>query len=147
MTAAVAAVSRAKRPGPRDRGRRRLALYLAAGLGLFVVVGYLALSAYLATQVTLVVRHRAEGTPADLGLVYEPVAFASADDAILLRGWYLPASGERAVVLVHGIDGNRWDTFHHQDQLAALLVHAGYDVLTFDLRGSGESGGDRLGLG
>jgi fermentation-respiration switch protein FrsA (DUF1100 family) len=112
-----------------------------------LAIGYLGLSAYLTTLATLTVRHPPEGTPADLGLTYEPVAFTSLGDGLALRGWYLPATGQRAVVLVHGIDGNRWDTFHHQDQLAALLVHAGYDVLTFDLRGSGESGGDRLGLG
>lgn len=125
----------------------RLAGQLAMGLVLLVAIGYLALCAYLATRVTLATRQPVEGTPADLGLLYEPAAFASNGDGIPLRGWYLPASGERAIVLVHGIDGNRWDTFHHQDQLAAVLVHAGYDVLVFDLRGCGESGGDRLGLG
>ena len=125
----------------------RLAGQIAVGLVLLVGIGYLALCAYLATQVTRVVRQPVEGTPADLGLVYESAAFASKGDGLPLRGWYLPASGERAIVLVHGIDGNRWDTFHHQDQLAAVLVHAGYDVLTFDLRGCGESGGERLGLG
>jgi fermentation-respiration switch protein FrsA (DUF1100 family) len=88
-----------------------------------------------------------EGSPADLGLNFEPVTFASSGDHVQLQGWYLPALGTRAIVMVHGVDGNRWDTFHHQDRLAALLVHAGYDVLTFDLRGNGESGGDRLGLG
>jgi fermentation-respiration switch protein FrsA (DUF1100 family) len=114
---------------------------------LSLVTVYLAASAYMATQVTLAIRQPLEGTPADLGLTYQPVEFSSAGDGIPLRGWYLPANGVRAVVLVHGIDGNRWDTFHHQDQLAALLVHAGYDVFTFDLRGCGESGGERLGLG
>ena len=111
-----------------------------------LAVGYAAASLYMATQATLVHRNPPRGSPADLGLRYEDVAFSSVDGTPL-RGWYLPASGTRAVVLVHGIDGNRWDTFHHVDQLAALLVGAGYDVLTFDLRGSGESGADRLGLG
>ena len=112
-------------------------------------VGYSAASAYMATRATLVNRQPPLGTPVDLGLAYESVEFPSLADGIPLRGWYLPSAspGQRAVVLVHGIDGNRWDTTHHQDRLAALLVQAGYDVLTFDLRGSGESGGERLGLG
>ena len=127
----------------------RRTLIVLSTLVLLVAVGYAAASAYMATQATLVKRLPPVGTPADLGLRYESVEFPSLADGVPLRGWYLPAAspGERAVVLVHGIDGNRWDTTHHQDRLAALLVQAGYDVLTFDLRGSGESGGDRLGLG
>jgi fermentation-respiration switch protein FrsA (DUF1100 family) len=125
----------------------RLAAQVARALVLLVAVGYLAVCAYLATQVTRAMRQPLEGTPADLGLTYESAVFPSTGDGIPLRGWYLPASGERAIVLVHGIDGTRWDAFHHQDRLAAVLVHAGYDVLTFDLRGCGESGGERLGLG
>lgn len=125
---------------------RAVATVCVAPLALLALV-YAGLSAYVATQATLVKRHVAEGSPADLGLRFEEVAFTSAaPDPVPLRGWYLAASGTRAVVMVHGIDGHRWDTFHHVDRLAALLVNHGYDVLTFDLRGSGESGGERLGL-
>jgi uncharacterized protein len=148
MLSPAAAVPPAKAKAlPTTRRGWRLAGLLGGGLVVVVAIGYLALCAYLATRVTLATRQPVEGTPADLGLRYESAEFASTGDGIPLRGWYLPASGERAIVLVHGIDGNRWDTFHHQDQLAAVLVHAGYDVLVFDLRGCGESGGERLGLG
>jgi uncharacterized protein len=118
---------------------------LVVAVIVLLVLAYAVASTYLVTQATLVHRNVAEASPADVGLRFEDVAFTSAD-GIRLQGWYLPASGARAVVLVHGIDGNRWDTVHHVDRLVALLVGAGYDVLTFDLRGSGASGGERLGL-
>jgi uncharacterized protein len=130
----------------RARAPRILLLALSGVLAL-LVVGYIVISAYLATEATRARRSLPRGTPADQGLTYEPVTFPSAGDGIQLRGWYLPGSGQKAIVMVHGIDGNRWDTTHHTDELAGVFVRDGYDVLVFDLRGCGESGGERLGLG
>lgn len=108
---------------------------------------YSGISAYVATHITAE-RHVPVGSPADVGLVYEPVALDSAIDHVPLRGWYLPAGGSRAVVLVHGIDGNRWERQEHWPELIVpALVHNGFDVLTFDLRAHGESGGEHIGLG
>ena len=133
---------------PRPRRRVwRWALTAVAALLLLAGVGYAAASLYLATQTTVAHRKLAEGTPVELGLAYEPVAFISPRDGIRLEGWYLPAGGERAVILVHGIHGNRWDRFHHMPELARILVEARYDVLTFDARAHGASGGERFGLG
>jgi fermentation-respiration switch protein FrsA (DUF1100 family) len=115
-------------------------LVLAAAL-------YAGVSAYAATQATIAERTLPEGTPADLGLAYEAVTFASAVDGIPLRGWYLPARGERAVILLHGLDGERWDRHPALPDKARRYVQAGFDVLTFDLRAHGESGGERVGLG
>jgi uncharacterized protein len=125
-------------------------ILLAAKVVLLVLgIGYLGLSAVLARQVMIPERHAIQGTPADLGLPYESVSFESADDHIPLRGWYLPASGQRAVVLVHGLDGNRWETspVNETKALTQQLVQHGFDVVLFDLRGHGESGGERVGLG
>ena len=128
------------------RFARRVAAVLLS-LVLVVLVAYAVASVYLTGLATTAERHLAEGTPADLGLAYQPVTFASPLDGIELRGWYLPAGGQRAIVFVHGIHGNRWDTFHHIDDLIARHVRAGFDVLTFDMRAHGESGGDRFTLG
>src|SRR5215470_17710951 len=87
------------------------------------------------------------GSPADLGLPYESVSFESAVDRIPLQGWYLPSRGERAIIMLHGIDQNRWNEWERVPQKAQLLVEHGFDVLVFDLRGHGQSGGDRLGFG
>lgn len=114
---------------------------------LLVVALYLGASAYITNQATRADRSPVEGTPADVGLSYEDVTFESADDLVPLRGWYLPSRGERAIIFVHGIGQNRWNAWESVPQKAQLFVQNGYDVLVFDLRGHGESDGERLGFG
>src|SRR5919202_143779 len=129
------------------RGLGRLVGAVVLSLVLVVLLAYGAASVYLTGLAMTAERHLAEGTPADLGLAYAAVTFTSPLDGIELHGWYLPAGGQRAVIFIHGIHGNRWDTFHHIDDLMARHVRAGFDVLTFDMRAHGESGGDRFTLG
>jgi pimeloyl-ACP methyl ester carboxylesterase len=76
--------------------------------------------------------------PADFGLRSETVSFHS-KDGISLKAWWLPASGmsRGAVVIAHGIDHTRQAMLPR----ATFLVRGGYDVLSIDLRGHGESGG------
>jgi pimeloyl-ACP methyl ester carboxylesterase len=52
-----------------------------------------------------------------------------------------------ALILVHGINGVRDDPTIGLLPIAAALANAGYDVLLFDLRGHGQSEGDRSSLG
>jgi len=114
-----------------------------------VVAGllYLIASAYITERATHAMRSPIVGSPADLGLPYESVSFESAVDRIPLQGWYLPSRGERAIIMLHGIDQNRWNEWERVPQKASVFVEHGFDVLVFDLRGHGQSGGDRLGLG
>jgi pimeloyl-ACP methyl ester carboxylesterase len=120
-------------------------LRLLAFLLAVPAIAYVASSAYLATVVTTAGRHHVAGTPADLGLAYEPVMFASAEDHLALQGWLLPAPTDRAIVMVHGLDGNRWSG--NDPEVAKLFVERGFNVLVFDLRAHGDSGGEHFGLG
>ena len=74
----------------------------------------------------------------------EPVSLRS-EDGVSLKGYMLPASGDRAILLVHGIYSHSWNG--QSSDLARALVDAGFHVLVFDLRGHGRSGGEHLGLG
>jgi fermentation-respiration switch protein FrsA (DUF1100 family) len=141
--------SRHSNSGERGCARRlpRIVALIALSVVLVLTVAYAVTSAYLTGLATTAERHLAVGTPSDLGLDFQAVSFVSPLDQIELRGWYLPAGGKRAIIFIHGIHGNRWDTFHHIDELIARHVRAGYDVLTFDMRAHGESGGDRFTLG
>lgn len=82
------------------------------------------------------------GTPLDIGLVYEDVTVTTTD-GVRISGWYLPGHTSKAVVLVHGIWGNKQQLF----LAAIMLVEAGYHVLAIDLRGHGHSEGERLSYG
>ncbi len=73
----------------------------------------------------------------------EPVEIASASGATL-RGWFIegrPAGG--AVVLMHGVQGNRLSMLPR----ARFLAAAGFSVLMFDFQAHGESTGDRITFG
>ncbi len=108
-----------------------------------VLAAHLIGALLLADSFTRIRRRRVEGTPADLGLRYEEVQF-TADDGVALLGWYLESPGARAsVVLVHDADGTRSDRSHGLLLLQRDYLRRGINVLAFDLRGRGESGGLR----
>jgi fermentation-respiration switch protein FrsA (DUF1100 family) len=91
---------------------------------------------------------------------HEDVSFRSTDGLLLKRWWFLarrtdlPGRGglvgtpaDKAVVFVHGRGQNRIASSFHPDKIAPLFLARGWDVLLFDLRGHGESEGDRYSLG
>lgn len=78
--------------------------------------------------------------PADLAV--EEVSFSS--DSARLSGWIVRGiEGRPAVVLAHGFKGSREDMI----PWARFLHEAGYNVLLFDTRACGQSGGSVIGLG
>jgi uncharacterized protein len=74
--------------------------------------------------------------PEEWGVAYRDVEFKSSD-GVVLSGWYLEPRNNSAIILVHGMGGNRLAVSYH----AELLAHEGYGVLMFDLRAHGNSGG------
>jgi pimeloyl-ACP methyl ester carboxylesterase len=77
-------------------------------------------------------------TPADFGVVYEEVAF-TAVDGITLSGWFIPSQNGATVIVLHGYGAHR--AGRTLRQVEVLSTH-GYGILTYDLRGHGQSGGD-----
>ena len=95
-------------------------------------------------------------TPADYGLNYENVSFQSTD-GIQLKGWWIPGGNSAVIFIIHGYGANRagWQGKNKQgeaeyiDWLASApsLHKAGFNLVYFDLRASGESGGDEITIG
>jgi len=78
-----------------------------------------------------------EATPKDLGLEYEDVAVTT-EDGIQLAGWFIPADGPRATILLsHGNGGN----ISHRLEKIKILHDLSLDVLIYDYRGYGRSSG------
>lgn len=120
-------------------------------LGLAFVLGLLAygvVSYRVADGVTKLERQRLTPAASTVSSVYEAVSFRSTD-GLLLKGWWFPSAKttDKAVVLVHGRGQNRIVSSFRPDLIAQMLLANGYSVLTFDLRGHGESEGDRYSLG
>ena len=128
----------------RDR-RVRIALLAAVVLA---ALAYPLVSLVVAERLTKPYRRPLVSSPAVFDLHYEDVAFPSAVDAVPLRGWFLPAAGsDRVVVIVHGRNSNRTGDDGQLVPHAEALVDRGYNVLLFDFRAHGESGGVRYTLG
>jgi fermentation-respiration switch protein FrsA (DUF1100 family) len=88
-------------------------------------------------------RERLTRTPYYVGLAYEDVTFVTSDD-IWLKGWFVPSScSHAAVILGHGFTRSRQEML----DVAAMLNRNCYNVLLFDWRAHGESGGERSTLG
>jgi alpha-beta hydrolase superfamily lysophospholipase len=85
--------------------------------------------------------------PSSVGVRYENVSFQSRVDHIRLSGWYMPAKGsQRTVVIVHGYAEYRLNESASLPVAKALVEH-GFNVLTFDFRGCGDSGNGTVTLG
>ncbi|MEW6400484.1 MAG: alpha/beta fold hydrolase [Chloroflexota bacterium] len=80
--------------------------------------------------------------PADLAFDVEEVTFQS-EDGVKIAGWFVPSQNGATVILLHGYGGNRTATIWYAER----LTQAGYGVLMYDERASGESGGDRRSYG
>ena len=120
---------------------------VALGVGAVVVAG-LGVPALLMYHRLHPDRVHLADDPGRHGMSYESIAFASPLDGAPLSGWYLraPRPTGLAIVIVPGIDNNRLVSGITL-RLAPSLLAAGFDVLAFDLRGEGESGGEPITFG
>lgn len=144
---------RKSRDAERRRQNRRLTRSRALRWGLPIVLllaafyGYVSYS--MASGVTKLDRSALEEHPAEYGLPYENVTFSPRGDEwddIVLRGWLIESErDELTVILVHGLNSNR--AGDNALELSRRLFDRGFNVLLFDIRGHGESDGDRLSAG
>lgn len=73
---------------------------------------------------------------------YRDISFKGIDKSIILKGWLFQAkNSDRAVILVHSYGSNRLQFGIKTVDLIKEFLNKGYNVFTFDLRNSGESGG------
>jgi alpha/beta superfamily hydrolase len=125
-----------------DLSRRWLRVAVAA-VATIVIAQFLLLPSILALDVTNRVRPiGSERTPADLGLAFRDVRFASADGT-RLAGWWIASRNGAAVVVLPGAGSTRDEMLDH----AAFLVREGYGALLIDSRGHGGSEGRSMEFG
>jgi fermentation-respiration switch protein FrsA (DUF1100 family) len=134
------------------RGRLAMPRRAAAMAAVLRAALLLAIGIPYVTSLLLVFRIKTvhEGTPATiLQAHYETVSFTTAD-GIRLSGWWIPAMrshltdghgpkspGTQTVIFCHGFDADQASQLF----LVRDLVPNGYNVLSFDFRATGHSGG------
>src|SRR3712207_6310844 len=109
------------------------------------VLAYLIVGYVVAARLSAPVRQPVERTPADVGLDYREVVVRSSDGLSLSAWWVGKPGSPRAAVLVHGWGGDKSGL--HVVETALVYERAGFNVLMLDLRGHGESEGERVTVG
>src|SRR6202521_5855149 len=127
------------------------ALLTLSGL---LTLGYIGISSYIAEELVYEAPKAIVKAPASLGLRFADVSFRSRGDQISLKGWLIPGvfpdgrlTVDRTIVVVHGTRTNREDPGAHLLELIAALAGNGFGVLSFDMRGMGESPAAPLSMG
>jgi len=80
--------------------------------------------------------------PPELPFAVKEVKFEGGD-GLMMAGWRVPTQNGVTIILLHGYGGNRTMMLWHAER----LVKAGYGVLMYDERASGESEGTRRSFG
>ena len=114
----------------------RLAVYV-----IIILVGFSIYTCYIYLKPR---RHVSAIRPDQMGLApYDEIEFRT-EDGINIKGWYIPAKerSEKAIIICHGYPMDKGNVLD-----LAPPFHNDYNVLLFDFRGLGESGGTFTTLG
>ena len=119
---------------------RKWALFSAGGLFAVLVVAILIISWIAGQGLLHPDRSLPAGTPSAVGMEWRWANFTTVDNVSIV-GWWMPTDDSPhdnvTVIFLHGYG----DAKNQSLPSAAFLVPAGYNVLAFDFRACGESGG------
>ena len=131
-----------------NRNIKKRLIILLLSLVLLATVGVSGISIYVGWSLTHPEREAVTMPAMAQGLEIEDISFRSREGDIELKGWFLPSEGsDRTIVMAHGYKGNRLQTDVPGVEVAKGLVETGFNVLMFDFRNCGESGGDVTSVG
>ncbi len=120
----------------------------AGGLVIISVIAILGISVRVGWVLTHPERLRVATTTLSGEPVYKEVIFPSRKADVTLKGWYFPfANSDKTIIFAHGYRQNRLQEDVPAMKLAMELRGSGYNILMFDFRGCGESGGNVTTIG
>ncbi|GIP32856.1 alpha/beta hydrolase [Paenibacillus sp. J2TS4] len=127
-----------------------MTIAIAAAVLIVIVIICIGIAGYVGWNLTHPEKKPLTDSPANYGLSYEEIQFPSKTGEVQLKGWFLPttqAEPKMTILFAHGYSVNRL-----QDNVPALLLarslnEAGYPVVLFDFRNSGESEGSVTSVG
>jgi len=90
-------------------------------------------------------RNIGDWNPSDFRHEYSEVSFET-EDGIDLKGWWIDKKSDKTLICLHGYTASRWYEVYMKP-LSKVLKNKGYNILYFDLRAHGKSGGNRTYFG
>ncbi|KZL91672.1 alpha/beta hydrolase [Clostridium magnum] len=124
------------------------------GLVFLSFVTTVGISIYVGWSLTHPEHNKIVETPVKYDLKYEDISFNSKLDAVDLKGWWIPSqknsiltNSNKTVIFAHGYKDTRDLSKIHALALAKSIAQEGYNVMLFDFRNSGESGGKVTSVG
>ena len=121
-------------------------LLIVLGAALLLCLGTVLFCMHAAKRVLHPVSKRKplDAWPDQFGLPYENVYFKT-EDKVQLRGWFIPSEpySNKTIILMHGWGMNRADILKN----TYFLRDLGFNLLYFDFRALGESGGKTSSIG
>jgi predicted acyl esterase len=139
-----------KPPLVRRRTSWKWAIWAVFIILLVVIIAVVGISVYVGWSLTHPARKPITTTPASVHLTYNNIQFMSRTRDVQLKGWFLPsATGkkDRTLIFADGYAQNRLQKELPALSLAKSLVNDGYNVVMFDFRDCGESGGTETTVG
>lgn len=142
-TAALAGAAAVARAGHKWNAWVKGSLIALSALSGATALGINAVSAFVGYKVVKPARRVLSEEMTGL-LPREKVSFKSHDGRLNLTGYFYPTTASRAaIILGHGFHGGAVDT----DRAATIGQASGYNTLTLDFRGCGESEGKTTSVG
>lgn len=125
----------------RTHGFRRFLIALIFLLFLIILMVAF-VSAYIGWNLIRPEKVSIEPFSSNIVLEYRDVSFNSKNKDVVLNGWFFEAKGNvRTVILAHEYGKNRLQFGDKTLDIIKNFISKGYNVLAFDFRNSGKSGG------
>ena len=107
-----------------------------------LIAAIVALSFFSAWRITHPIKVTTPQISSNIAPDYKNISFTVGESKEKVNGWFFPYSGsKKTVLMVHGYGKNRLQFEEQTFPLIASLNREGFNVMTFDLRGSGNSSG------
>lgn len=115
---------------------------------LLALVAIFGISAYVGWSLIHPEKRSLPKFSTNIVIEYDDVQFKDISKTISLKGWYFKAKGsDKTIIMAHGYKNNRLQFDEKTLEMISGLQSKGFNVLTFDFRNSGLSGGDKTTIG
>ncbi len=129
------------------RGRNIL-LYSVLIIIILAFIAIIGISAYAGWSLVHPKRKEIPKFSSNVVLEYKDVEFKDIKDEINLKGWLFKAKdSDKTVILAHGYGENRLQFKEKTLDMVKKFQEKGYNMLLFDFRNSGASGGSKTTIG